>query len=239
MAKLVFNSVSIRYPIFSSRNKSLRNQIVRLATGGIIESESGETQVVSALKNVTFQLKNGDSVGLVGHNGAGKSTLLRTMAGVYHPTSGSIVREGNISTLLELGAGMEPELNGYENIIRMGIYLGLSIEQAKALIPEIEVFTELGEFLDLPVRTYSSGMATRLMFAVATSSKPDILLVDEIFGMGDASFQIKAQAKMESLINSVGIFVFASHNHELLKKYCNRFFKLDHGELTEIDSQAI
>lgn len=214
---------------------SLRNQLVRISTGGSIEKEAGQIQIVTALKNVSFELKEGDSVGLVGHNGAGKSTLLRTMAGSYFPTEGSITRKGRIATVLELGAGMDPDLSGYENIIRMSILLGMSVKESQQRIEEIEQFTQLGNFLQLPVRTYSSGMATRLMFAVATSTRPNILLVDEIFGAGDAEFQAKAKERMENLIQSVGIFVFASHVPALVKQYCTRFFKLEHGALDEIE----
>lgn len=234
MAVLKFDKVTVRYPIYNSRSMSLRNQLVRISTGGRIEREAGQIQVVTALNDVSFALQDGDSVGLIGHNGAGKSTLLRTMAGVYHPNSGSIVREGRVATVLELGAGMDSELSGYENIIRMGILMGLSMMEIRNKTQEIEEFTQLGDFLQLPVRTYSSGMATRLMFAVATSTAPDILLIDEVFGTGDAEFQVKAKERMEALIKSVGIFVFASHNHELIRQYCNRFFRLEHGRLEEI-----
>jgi ABC-type polysaccharide/polyol phosphate transport system ATPase subunit len=156
------------------------------------------------------------------------------MAGSYFPIGGKITREGRVATVLELGAGMDPDLSGYENITRMSILLGMSIKESQLHIGEIEQFTELGDFLQLPVRTYSSGMSTRLMFAVATSTQPDILLVDEVFGAGDAAFQTKAKERMESLIKSVGIFAFASHVPALVKQYCNRFFRLEHGELTEI-----
>ncbi|MDD2723472.1 MAG: ABC transporter ATP-binding protein [Methylovulum sp.] len=239
MAILKFDKVTVQYPIYNSRSMSLRNQLVRISTGGRIESEAGHIQVVTALNEVSFGLKDGDSVGLIGHNGAGKSTLLRTMAGVYHPISGSVVRQGRVATVLELGAGMDPELSGYENIIRMGILMGLSMAEILSKTKEIEDFTQLGDFLQLPVRTYSSGMATRLMFAVATSTAPDILLVDEVFGTGDAEFQVKAKERMEALIKSVGIFVFASHNHELVRQYCNRVFRLEHGCLLEVDINAI
>lgn len=239
MANLKFDNVTVQYPIYNSRSMSLRNQLVRISTGGRIEKEVGDIQVVTALNNVSFHLQDGDAIGLIGHNGAGKSTLLRTMAGVYHPVSGNIFRDGRIATVLELGAGMDPELSGYENIIRMGILMGLSMAEIRGKTEEIESFTQLGDFLQLPVRTYSSGMATRLMFAVATSTEPDILLVDEVFGTGDAEFQIKAKERMETLIKSVGIFVFASHNYKLIHQYCNRVFKLEHGQMLEIGFKDI
>jgi lipopolysaccharide transport system ATP-binding protein len=234
MIHLQFDNVTVQYPVYNTRGLSIRNQLVRISTGGSIEKEAGQVQIVTALRHVSFDLREGDSVGLIGHNGAGKTTLLRTMAGVYYPVSGKISRKGQISTLFELGAGMDPDLTGYENIVRMAVMMGISPGRAKANIPEIEEFTQLGNFLQLPVRTYSSGMATRLMFAVATSVRPDILLVDEIFQTGDAEFQDKAQKRMHDFIKSAGIFVFASHNIKLLKKHCNRFLKLEHGMLWEI-----
>lgn len=239
MAELEFRNVTVQYPVYNSRSMSLRNQLVRISTGGRIESEAGHISIGTALKGVSFTLKDGDAVALVGHNGAGKSTMLRTMAGVYTPIAGEVVRTGRVATVLELGAGMDPELSGYENIVRMGVLMGLSMREIKDRTQEIEEFTQLGDFLQLPVRTYSSGMSTRLMFAVATSTQPDILLVDEIFGMGDAEFQVKAKQRMESLIKSVGIFVFASHSNDLIKAYCNRFFRLEHGVVNEISREEI
>lgn len=230
----MFDKVTVQYPVYNSRNKSLRNHLVRLSTGGRVEQEAAGVQLVTALQDVSFELRDGDHVGLIGHNGAGKSTLLRTMAGVYAPVSGTVSTSGRIATVLELGAGLDGELSGYENIFRMSRLLGQSAAQIERALPEIEQFTQLGHFLNLPVRTYSSGMTTRLMFAVATSTAPDILLLDEVFSTGDAEFQVHARERMESLITQVGIFVFASHEHDKLKHYCRRFFRLEHGSVSEI-----
>lgn len=238
-AELVFENVTIQYPIYNSRSMSLRNQLVRISTGGRIEAEAGQVHLVTALKDVSFAIKKGDAVGLIGHNGAGKSTLLRTMAGVYAPAKGNVRREGRVATMLELGTGMDQELSGYENITRMSMMLGVAKSDIRDRMQEIKAFTELGDFLELPVRTYSSGMATRLMFAVATSTKPDILLVDEVFGTGDAEFQQKAKKRMEDLIRAVGIFVFASHQMDMIQQYCNRFFLLEHGTLREVGREAL
>jgi ABC-type polysaccharide/polyol phosphate transport system ATPase subunit len=238
MARLEFDSVTVQYPVYDVRAKSLRSRLVQISTGGRIERASG-VQIVTALRDVSFHLQDGDAVGLVGHNGAGKSTLLRTMAGVYQPSAGAVLREGRIATVFELGAGMDSELSGYENITRMGMLLGLDQDEIRARMDDIETFTQLGPFLRLPVRTYSSGMTTRLMFAVATSTRPDILLVDEIFGAGDAEFQARAAQRMEALIATVRIFVFASHDMAALKRYCRRFLRLEHGHAHEIDASEL
>jgi ABC-type polysaccharide/polyol phosphate transport system ATPase subunit len=238
-AELIFDNVTVQYPIFNGRSMSLRNHLVRISTGGRIEGDTNHIHIVTALKDVSFTINKGDTIGLIGHNGAGKSTMLRTMAGVYAPIQGEVKRKGRVATVLELGTGMDPELTGYENITRMSMMLGVSTAQIKHNTQEIEEFTQLGNFLSLPVRTYSSGMATRLMFAVATSTKPDILLVDEIFGTGDAEFQLKAKKRMEDLIRSVGIFVFASHDNNLVRQYCNRFFFLEHGTVREVTRDAL
>lgn len=234
VALLRFSNVTVQYPIYDSQGMSLRNQLLRLGTGGRIESKAGRVHLVTALQDVSFTLEDGDAVGLIGHNGAGKTTLLRAMAGIYTPITGRVERQGRVATVFEIGAGMDPELSGYENIIRMGLLLGMTTAEAKAVTPEIEEFTELGEFLQLPVRTYSTGMTMRLMFAVATSVRPEILLVDEMLGTGDASFQKKAQARMKALISAAKIFVFASHSQEMLREHCRRLFRLANGRLEEV-----
>lgn len=233
MAIVKFKKVNLKYPIYNLRSMSLRNQMVRAATGGKIEKHSNQITTVQALKNATFTLNEGDSVGLIGHNGSGKSTLLRTIAQIYPPDEGMVEIKGTLATVFELGAGLEPELSGYENIIQLGMMMGMPKIEAESLVPDVEEFTDLGEFLKLPVRTYSSGMTMRLMFAVATSTTPEILLIDEMFGTGDASFQKKSSKRIQNMIESSKIFVFASHNEELIKKYCNRLFKLDHGHIEE------
>ena len=233
MAFVNFQNVTLSYPIYNSRGFSVRNQLIRIGTGGLIESESGHVDHIKALRDITFSIKEGDCVGLIGHNGSGKTTLLRTIGGIYEPNSGIIEIEGNIATLFDQTACMEIELSGYDNIRRILLLLGSTKEQAENKIKEIEEFTELGNFLDLPVRTYSTGMAMRLNFAISTSLEPEILLVDEIFEAGDKSFKEKAKKRINNLISSSKIFIFASHSMEMIKEYCNRIFILDHGILVE------
>ena len=233
-ARLDFHEVTLRYPLYNSHNFSLRRNLVGIATGGKLSSGADEVPQVTALDRVSFQIRSGDSVGLMGHNGAGKSSLLRTMAGIYTPLEGRIERAGSVATMLEVGAGMDPELSGFENAQRMGMMLGMSRSEIVAKLPEIEEFTELGDFMQLPVRTYSAGMSMRLMFAVATSTQPDILLVDEVFEVGDAAFKERAAQRMSEFIRSSQIFVFASHSVDRIKQYCNRVFMLNHGSVTEV-----
>ncbi|MGL6364969.1 ABC transporter ATP-binding protein [Aeromonas veronii] len=197
MANLIFDDVTIEYPVYNSGGMTLKRKLVNIGTGGVLSKGDNNVVKVTALKNVSFNLSDGDSVGLIGHNGAGKTTLLRTMAGIYTPVSGRVISNGKISTIIELGAGLDSELSGYENIYRLGLLLGMNKSMINDLIPSIENFTELGDFLSAPVRTYSSGMLMRLMFAVSTANQPEILLVDEMFGTGDKTFQEKAKLRME------------------------------------------
>jgi ABC-type polysaccharide/polyol phosphate transport system ATPase subunit len=233
MVSLSMSGVSVEYPIYNSSSMSLRNSLIAVSTGGRIAQQSRRIKTVVALENISFELKEGDRLGLVGHNGAGKTTLLRTMAGIFQPTKGTVTTNGKISTVFGLGAGLDPELTGYENIVRMSMLLGSSHSDAEASISSIEEFTELGGFLSMPVRTYSAGMTTRLLFAVATAVHPEILIVDEVLGAGDADFQEKAQRRMAEFIEKASIFVLASHSDALLKMFCNRFMKMEHGKQVE------
>jgi ABC-type polysaccharide/polyol phosphate transport system ATPase subunit len=234
MAHIIFENVTVKYPIYNAKSMSIRSKLIDIGTGGYLSQASNDLVTVTALKEANFEFKDGDAIGLVGHNGAGKTTLLRCMAGIYAPIEGSVVTSGRIATIIELGSGLDLELSGYENIFRMGMLLNASRKELELAVPDIEEFTELGDFLNMPVSTYSSGMLMRLMFAVSTAVKPEILLVDEMFGTGDASFQKKAEHRMMELISASKIFVFASHSNDLIKKYCNRVFKLEHGTMKEI-----
>lgn len=234
MALLRFEHVTIQFPIYHNRARSLRNSLVNIGTGGRIDQDSRSVATVTALKDVSFELKDGERLGLIGHNGAGKTTLLRTMAGIYTPVSGTVTRAGRTATIIEVGSGMDVELSGYENITRMGLLLGMTHAEIAAAMPDIEELTDLGNYLNMPVRTYSAGMTMRLMFAVATSNRPEILLIDEMLGAGDAAFQKRAEERIRNMIDSASIFVFASHSMGLLQLYCQRIFKLEHGTLVEV-----
>ena len=232
MARIDLHQASVQFPIYNARSRSLKSTIARHAVGATIGSRTeNDIVVVNALKNITLSLNPGDRVGIIGHNGAGKTTLLRVFSGAYVPTSGSAEVVGEVSALTDISMGMDPEASGHENIIMRAILLGMNYQQARALAPEVEQFTELGEYLDLPVRTYSTGMMLRLAFAVATSVEPEILIMDEIIAVGDASFMEKATQRIKTLIAKANIFVLASHDEETLKRFCNRAIWLNRGEL--------
>lgn len=231
MARMKLDGVGVAYPIYNAASQSLRKQIVSISTGGRVSAAKGHVATVQALDDINLDLKDGDRIGLIGHNGSGKTTLLRTMAGIFRPTRGRLTVEGRVSTVFGLGAGMDPELTGYENIARMAMLLGATQKEAEASVPGIEEFTELGQFLAMPVRTYSAGMTTRLLFAVATAVHPEILLVDEVLGAGDAAFQEKARQRMSEFVAKASIFVLASHAPDLMKQFCTRMIKLEHGKI--------
>ncbi len=233
-----FNNVTIEYNLYNSRSFSLRNQLISSLSGGMIHRDIGR-DVVTAVKDASFTLHAGDRVALVGGNGAGKTTLLRAMAGIYHAAKGDITINGTVSTIIDIGAGMDEELSGIKNICRLLLLKGLSISNLDKVVKDIEEFSGLGEYLKLPVRTYSSGMKMRLMFAVATMSNPDILLIDEMFSVGDKDFQDKAKARIEENIKKSKIFVFASHDTKLIKKYCHTVFKMEHGKLTRASINSL
>lgn len=232
MARLVLEDVHVDFPIRTAEH-SLRRAIFARATGGNIERESivQPRLVVKALNGVSLYLREGDRLGLVGHNGAGKSTILRTMAGIYQPVSGRVLAEGRITPLFDAIPGLDGEDTGYENIITAGLLHGISRGEIERLIPEIEQFSELGEYLALPYRTYSSGMMTRLAFSIATALDPEILLMDEGIGAGDARFAERAAKRMEAFIGRSRIIVLASHSEHLLRSICNKAALMQGGKI--------
>ncbi len=221
----------MEYPIYNGRAMSLRNNLLAIGTGGRLSKEARGIVSVTALEDITLDLKDGDRVGLIGHNGSGKSTLLRTMAGIFRPVRGTVLVEGRVSTVFGLGAGLEPELTGYENIVRMAMMLGSSHGEAESIVPDVENFSELGNFLSVPVSTYSDGMRTRLSFGVATATHPEVLLVDEVIGAGDAEFQKRANRRMAEFVEKSSIFVLASHSASLIQSFCKEQITLTHGRI--------
>jgi len=236
MAKVVANNLVVDYPIYGTNSRSFKNAFIRTATGGLLARNANEQVVVRALNGVTFELGEGDRVGIVGHNGSGKSTLLRVIVGAYEPVSGSISVAGKVSSMLSISLGMEPEATGYENIFLRGVLMGLKPREIESLADGIISFSELGDYIEMPVRTYSSGMAMRLAFAISTSISADIILMDEWMSVGDAAFSEKAQQRLRAVLDQAKILVLASHNEQLIRQNCNKIMRLDHGELVGFET---
>jgi lipopolysaccharide transport system ATP-binding protein len=230
MAMIALDNVSIEYPIFGADAASLKKTLTSAATGGRFGRDTGVT-VIEAVRDVSFELRDGDRLGIMGHNGAGKSTLLQTLAGVYPPTRGRYRREGTLASLVNPMLGIEHEATGYENIIIRGLVLGLGRRTIQKLTPDIAEFSGLGDYLHMPVHTYSTGMMMRLAFAVTTSVRSDILLMDEWLSVGDADFRERAETRIRDLVASSGILVIASHSRDLIVRECNRMIELSHGEV--------
>jgi ABC-type polysaccharide/polyol phosphate transport system ATPase subunit len=223
--------VVAEFPIYGTQ-LSLRKALFGRAVGGILrENASHKRIVVRALDNVSLTLNHGDRVGIVGHNGAGKSTMLRVLAGIYQPSQGSITIDGYVSPLFNTSPGLDMDDTGYENIVTCGLLLGMTRAEIESKLPEIEAFTELREYLALPTRTYSSGMLVRLGFAIATAIDPEILLLDEGLGAGDARFAVRAAKRVEALIGRSSIMVLASHSDGLIRQMCSRAILLKQGRV--------
>ena len=231
MAYIEFTNVCVDFPIYNANGRSLKKRLIQVATGGQLGADQQGRVVVRALEGLSFTLKDGDRVGLLGHNGAGKSTLLRLLSGVYEPSSGSTRIEGEIGSLIDISLGIDPEATGRENIYLRGGLLGMTRSEIAAQIDDIIEFSELGDFVDTPLRTYSTGMHLRLAFAVSTVVRPEILLMDEWLSVGDEGFKHKAEARMSELVRSTNILVIASHSRELVLHTCNRIIWLEHGKI--------
>ncbi len=237
MASISVENVTIDFPIYGATHHSLRHTLLA-RTGGLIRREGMRHKrvVVRALDNISFELADGDRLGLIGHNGAGKSTLLKALAGVYWPDSGAIRIDGRVSPLFVSAPGLDPDDSGFENIKTCGMFLGMTGQEIERKAPEIASFCELGEYLELPVRTYSAGMVTRLCFAIATAIDPDILLLDEGLAAGDARFAARAERRMQRFIERTRILVLASHSDGLIRSMCNRAALMDTGHIVAVGS---
>jgi homopolymeric O-antigen transport system ATP-binding protein len=232
LAQIILENVTADFPVYGNQ-PSIRNALIGRVVGGVLrrQSATGTRVVVRALENISLTVHHGDQLGIVGHNGAGKSTMLRVFAGIYQPSQGTISIAGRVSPLFSTSPGLDPEDTGYENIVTCGLLLGMSRDEIERKLPEIEAFSELSDYLSLPARTYSTGMLVRLGFAIATAIDPEILLLDEELGAGDARFAVKAAKRVEALIERSSIVVLASQSQELISRICNRTILLDHGRL--------
>lgn len=243
MSRIVAENVSVEFPIYDTTGRSLRHALGlgRLAgairSGGSVGGAFGETRghlVVRALDGISFTVDDGERIGLIGHNGCGKTTLLRVLAGIYEPTSGRLGASGRVMPLFNLMEGSAPEATGMELIYIRGILLGLTQDEIREMTPEIVEFCELGDYINVPVRTYSTGMLVRLAFAITTAVSAEILLFDELIGAGDAHFVDRAQVRLRKFVERSSVMVVASHSQDILRKWCTRAILMQHGKILEI-----
>lgn len=231
MAEVHLRNVSLGFPVLHTGHRSLKKALVANAAGGAIMQEARSVPWLQALNDVNARFLPGDRVGLIGPNGSGKSTLLRIIAGIYEPNEGEVHVDGEVLPLLDLGLGFDEQLSGRENIRMRGMYLGVRPSRFDAVVQEIANFTELGGYLDLPVRTYSSGMQMRLSLGVATALEPDILLMDEWILAGDAAFLAKARNRLSDFVRKASILVLASHSETIIREWCNKAVLLRGGHV--------
>jgi len=231
MTSITLSNATVEFPVYNAAGRSLKNRVLSVATGGAIDRRVDGHVIVRGLDDVSFSLREGDSVGLIGHNGSGKTTLLRVLSGIYRPTRGSAVIRGECVSLINIALGIDPEATGRENIRLRGAMMGMKPEELRDRFDEIAAFTGLGDFLDMPFRTYSSGMQLRLAFSTSTAIRPEILIMDEWLSTGDEDFKHKADERLREIVDSTKILVLASHSKELLQKNCNRILWLEHGRI--------
>ena len=230
MNHIYLEHVSLTYPIYSTSARSLKKSLLAVGSGGQISAASGNI-IVKALDDISLEINSGDKVGLIGANGAGKSSFLKLIAGIYSPQHGKVSIKGSIASLLNLTLGMDEEATGYDNIYMKCLIMGLTRKQIKSIIPDIEAFTELSNYLSMPIRTYSNGMRLRLGFAISTSIHPDILLLDEVIGVGDNAFMAKAEQRLNAMIEKVSILLLASHDNHTIEKFCNKAILFNQGKI--------
>jgi lipopolysaccharide transport system ATP-binding protein len=230
-AFIKLNKVEVVFPVFNAVSLSLKNRALSAITGGKIDRRQDGISLVKGLENITLNIRSGERIGLVGHNGAGKTTLLRILSGIYPPTSGSAEISGDCIALINIGLGIDPEATGRENILLRGVMMGIRPAAIRKKTDEIIAFTGLGDFIDLPFRTYSTGMQMRLAFAVSTCIQPQILIMDEWLATGDEEFRARANQRLSEIVGAAKILILASHSRELLLNNCTRVIWLEHGKI--------
>ena len=229
-ASIDARDVSVLFPLYHGNSRSLKKLLVAAASGRLTEDQSHRV-VVRALSDISFNVRSGERLGLIGANGAGKTTLLRVLAGIYEPVTGRVRLHGTLNALLDASLGMNAELTGRENIMLRGLYNGLSRAMLTRLEEDVIEFAELSDFIDLPMRIYSAGMSVRLGFALATSIRPRILLMDEWFLAGDAAFMEKARQRLEDMVRAADILVLSTHNDQVIREWCTRVMWLEKGRI--------
>ena len=232
MAHIRLRDVNVDIPVYDARSRRLISKEVLLRRiGGAMKVDSDSRVVVSALHDITLDIEQGDRLGLVGHNGAGKTTLLRVLSGIYPPTDGTVETSGRVAPMFNISLGMEMDATGYENIHMMSRLLGMEDDDIASAVPDIEDFTELGDYLSLPVRTYSSGMLMRLAFGIATARTADIVLIDEAMGAGDAVFYEKTQERLGLFLSKSSLLVLTTHSERLMRQFCTRAVMMHNGKI--------
>jgi ABC-2 type transport system ATP-binding protein/lipopolysaccharide transport system ATP-binding protein len=239
MPSITLDDVCVDLPIYNSRGRSLKSAILAQTIGGRAADDRDQSIVViRALNHVSLHIDHGARVALIGANGAGKTTLLRVIAKIYPPTRGLANVIGRIACLTDLNVGMDSEATGYENIRMRGVLLGLSRQEIAKLVLDVEQFTELGEFLKLPIRCYSQGMMLRLAFGISTAIQPEIILLDEIIGVGDQAFAERARQRLNVLIDAASILILASHDRRTITQLCSSALWLSHGRVVDYGQTA-
>lgn len=230
-ASIRLKQVDVVFPVFNAASLSLKNRILSAVTGGAIDREHDGIIIVKGLQGIDISIKAGERVGILGHNGSGKTTLLRVISGIYSPTTGEAKISGECVSLININLGIDPEATGRENILLRGVMMGLKPKEIRSMMNEIIEFTGLGDFIDLPFRTYSTGMQLRLAFAVSTAIKPQILVMDEWLSTGDEEFKERAETRLRNVIDATEILVIASHSRDILQNNCDRLIWLEHGKI--------
>ena len=234
LAEISLEQVSVHIPVYNARGRSLKASLLHATTGGRIANDHGSL-TVQALNDISLFIKEGDRVGLIGPNGAGKTTLLKVMAGIYEPIEGKVSISGKVTTLLNANIGVSVEMSGWDNIETRGILLGLDAEKIELLKRDVAENSGLGEFLDMPVRTYSAGMRLRLAFCVSTAIYSEILLLDEGIMAGDAEFLQLARERFDKMLEDANIFVLASHAKHVMRRFCNKGIFMKRGKVICFD----
>jgi lipopolysaccharide transport system ATP-binding protein len=230
-ASIHLRNVGVDFPVFNASALSLKNRILSSVTGGAIDRKYDGSVIVRGLQDINIKIEAGERVGLIGHNGAGKTTLLRVLSGIYAPTEGEAIINGECVSLINIGLGIDPEATGRENIKLRSAMIGYTPKQTREKMDEIIEFSGLGSFIDMPFRTYSSGMQLRLAFAVSTSIRPQILVLDEWLSTGDEEFRHRAENRMKEVVDSTDILILASHSRQLLEENCTRMIWMEHGKV--------
>jgi ABC-2 type transport system ATP-binding protein/lipopolysaccharide transport system ATP-binding protein len=244
MSRLVFEDVTVDIPIYDIKSRSLKHRMIlsKVSTliarkehgvgGSVIEDQRGVV-IVRALDGVSFAAEDGDRIAIVGHNGAGKTTLLRVAAGIYEPTGGSVMLKGRVMPLFNIMEGMAPDATGIEMIHTRGTLLGMTQKEIREKADDIIEFCDLGDYIQMPVRTYSSGMLMRLAFAITTAVESEVLIMDEVIGTGDAAFFERAERRMQEFVARSNVLLVATHSPDIVKKWCNKAMLFQHGKLVE------